>query len=379
MKIRQQVARPCEKKGLDNHLFSKACECLASCIQSKGYLKIESIGTINYKNEAQSLFNGCHDVDKYLISQNLIRYESREKGGLEVLFEGIEAIQNLNGEIFNYDYLDGVDYLNPVGIAHFYCDPLENQLVDLTENDRGQPKGRFTDEGLINYFPQTLGFAQSSANTLSSSAPENLQESFFHSLYARGEFDHESEDFQNLATCLIHGIEAPKDMKKIWPRYTDARYQKLKAVVWMTVHKKMPGWARRFDKIWSKLSEAQAEALSLEWFYENEEKPTQEENALKLGISIPSYKERLNWAYKKLQELYPEFDLISRRLPAVEEEVQPKPLFMILSDDNRVEIPIPVKRDKVLTPRQKGKILKWAKQSTTDYLLWLDIYDQVEE
>lgn len=55
----------------------------------------------------------------------------------------------------------------------------------------------------------------------------------------------------------------------------------------------MPLWAKNFHLIWDKLSEAQADALKLEWIYEDAEKPTQEENAKKLGISIASYQERL--------------------------------------------------------------------------------------
>jgi hypothetical protein len=50
MKVRQQVAKPCEKKGQDNYLFSNACECLAPCDKMKGFLKIDSAGTTNPPN-----------------------------------------------------------------------------------------------------------------------------------------------------------------------------------------------------------------------------------------------------------------------------------------------------------------------------------------
>jgi hypothetical protein len=70
-------------------------------------------------------------------------------------------------------------------------------------------------------------------------------------------------------------------------------HQAVKNSIWAKVQKKMPLWAKNFHLIWDKLSEAQADALKLEWIYEDAEKPTQEENAKKLGISIASYQERL--------------------------------------------------------------------------------------
>ncbi len=128
-------------------------------------------------------------------------------------------------------------------------------------------------------------------------APPNLEESFFETMYARGDFDQEHEDIQNLAACFYHRIDLPSEMKKIWPRYTEKRYQAAKNSIWAKVQKKMPPWAKKFFRIWDKLSESQSEASKLEWFYEEVEKPTQEENAKKVGISIASYQERLGWAY----------------------------------------------------------------------------------
>ena len=61
-----------------------------------------------------------------------------------------------------------------------------------------------------NFFPETLGFAQSSGHDLFSTAPQNIQDSFFISLYAQSEFEKDSDDIQNLVTCLIHGIDNPK-------------------------------------------------------------------------------------------------------------------------------------------------------------------------
>lgn len=224
-------------------------------------------------------------------------------------------------------------------------------------------KGQFSDESLISYFPQTLGYAQSSANILSTSPPRNLHESFLHSLYAHGEFDNHSEDIQNLATCLIHGINTPSEMKKIWPRFTELRYQKLKVIISTIVRKKMPWWARRFDKIWNKLSDAQAEAISLEWFYEGDEKPSQLENSAKIGITVASYQERLGWAYQKIEELYPELSRIKRRNSVKQVEIKPSKFFEILPDGSRIELPLPISKEKLLSSSQRAIIKKWSKQS----------------
>ena len=52
------------------------------------------------------------------------------------------------------------------------------------------------------------------------------------------------------------------------------------------------------------------------------EKPSQADNAKKLGISVASYQERLELAYKKLEKLYPELERISRRSPKKEPKIK---------------------------------------------------------
>lgn len=356
MKIRQQVARPCEKKGMDNYRLAYTCECLATCDKLKGFLKPDSAGTINHKNNSDTIFNGCLDLEDFLIKESLIRYESREYGGLEVLFEGIESIQNLNAELFNDDYLDGEDRLSPIGLASFCLDSIGNKVMDVVDNDERLSKGRFTNESSISYFPETLGYTQAISNTLAIAAPKNLQESFFLSLYTLGEFDKDSDDLQNLATCFIHGIDTEDEMRKIWPRYTEDRLKKLEKAIWTSVFKKMPWWAKRFNKIWTKLSEPQIEALTLEWFYEGDEKPSQLDNAKKLGISVDSYQERLHWAYRKIEELYPEFKRIKRRKPIILPPETPAPLYLVLPNGDKIEIPHPVKKDKIISSRQRIQI-----------------------
>lgn len=371
MKVRAQIAKPCEKKG-DSLLGLSRCECLAPCRIENGYLRPTSTGTTLYLRSLISAFQGCLPLEEELIKESLIRYETREVGGLEVLFEGVESAQNLNAEIFEDDG-------TPTSIESF-SDFTPDLLTDKRDNDRKLKKGSSKDEALREYLPDALGFASSSVAAFFSSGPENLQDSFFQTMYARGDFDNESDDIQNLATCLFHRIDLPSEIKKIWPRFTQKRFELTKNAIWAKVHKKMPFWAKRFHRIWDKLTQAQSDALILEWFYESDEKPTQEENALVLGISVDSYKERLHWAYKKLRALYPEFSSRRRRVPLpAQNAIKPAPLYQILSNGEKVEIEIPTIQEKALSKEEKHEIKKWIYESTMNYMFRYQAYTDVED
>ncbi|HXH75187.1 MAG TPA: hypothetical protein VNJ08_09500 [Bacteriovoracaceae bacterium] len=199
-------------------------------------------------------------------------------------------------------------------------------------------------------------------------------------IYARGDFDFKNDDIQNVATCLYHRIDVPQEIKKIWPRYTEKRHQETIAKIWVIVRKKMPFWAKRFGRIWDKLTTAQADALRLEWFYTTLEKPTQEENANKLGISVASYQERLEWAYKKLQELYPEFPRRRRKGSIPDKEViDPAPLYKVLPSGEKVQIEFPVIQVKNLTIQQKHEIKKWVYESSINYMFRYQSYTDVKD
>lgn len=357
MKVRPQVAKPCAKKGMDNNSSSPFCECQPDCDKSQIFLYPDSKGTIRHNQSTITAFLGCLPLEEELIQNQLLRYESRELGGLEVLFEGIESIQNLNAEIFNDE---GCEELNH--------DPIINLLTDITDNEQKLSRGNFTDEGLREYFPASLGYAQSSINALWADPPSNLLDSFFRQFYIDGIFDQAHDDIQQLSTCLFHGVDTPKEIKKIWLRYTEKRHQETLNKIWAIVHKKMPPWARRFHQIWDSLSEAQAEALKLEWFYENNEKQAQEENAKQLGISVASYQERLEWAYKKLSDLYPEFSRCSRKKPKLSHPAQILPFFDVRLNGEKVEIEFPQPKEKKLSILQRREIKIWSMSSTTDFL-----------
>lgn len=371
LKVRAQIAKPCDKKG-DSLLGISRCECLASCKIDNGYLRQTSTGTVHFLRSQTSAFQGCLPLEEELIKENLIRYETRETSGLEVLFEGIEWAQNLNAEIFEDDG-------TPTSIESF-SDFTPDLLTDKRDNDRNLKKGSSKDENLREYLPDALGFASSSVAAFLSSGPENLQDSFFQTMYARGDFDKESDDIQNLASCFYHRIDLPSEIKKIWPRFTQKRFELTKNAIWAKVYKKMPFWAKRFHRIWDKLTQAQSDALMLEWFYESDEKPTQEENALALGISVDSYKERLKLANKKLGTLYPEFPRLKRKKPrVVKKTIKPAPLYQILPSGEKVEIEISVMRKKTLSTKEKHEIKKWVYESTMNYMFRFQAYTDVDD
>jgi hypothetical protein len=371
LKVRAQVANPCEKKG-DSLRGLPHCECLAPCKKQNGYLKPTSPGTIQYLRSQTSAFQGCLPLEESLIEENLIRYETREDGGFEVLFEGVESTQNLNSEIFEDDG-------TPTNLESFF-NFIPDLLTDKRDNDRKLKKASHSDKNLRDLYPEALGIAYSSMAALWAPAPQNLQDSFFQSMYVRGDFERQSDDIQQVATCLYHGIDLPLAIKKIWPRYTEKRLRDITAKIWGLVQKRMPSWAKKFDGIWQRLTSEQAEALSLEWFYEAEEKPTQVENAKTLGISVDSYQERLEWAIKKIIKHYPEFTPKKRRSKSEAKKASPvAPLYQVLPSGEKFEIPLPFKREKPLSNKELFEIKKWSWESSKNYLFRYDAYTDVDD
>ena len=189
----------------------------------------------------------------------------------------------------------------------------------------------------------------------------------------------QSDDIQSVATCLYHGVDLPEFIKRIWPRDTEKRLKDSTAKISGLVHKRMPLWARKFNGIWDKLTTGQTEALKLEWFYETAEKPTQEENAKTLGINVDSYKERLEWAIKKIIKHYPEFAPKKRRDKAQAEKViLPAPLYKVFPSGEKIEISLPIKAEKALSNKEKHEIKKWSWESTKNYTFRYDSYTDID-
>ncbi len=98
--------------------------------------------------------------------------------------------------------------------------------------------------------------------------------------------------------------------------------------------------------LWKRLTPEQVEAIRSEYFYAEDEKPTQSELAARIGIKLSSYKDRLKWANKKIIKCFPEYKSEPRRNKKVETDREPEPLYQILENGDRIQIPFPVPKEK---------------------------------
>jgi len=395
LKEKKQVSSPCTKKGLGSSSSSSYCECYTDCKNLGGYSKFNSIGTLKYNIEENKNFIGCTDVDEFLIENNLIRYYQRETTGLEVLFSGIERMPNI---YINSEKFDLLNILNDHKHIHENAEFLDNEssgedslLFNVGIDSDLFSTGLENDIGIM-FMTDKPGLSQSFSNDIFATRPTNLIDSFFKTLYSKGLFspkfvkiegetlrekrkrEQKENDLFTVASCLLSRIDSGLEMKKIWPRYTKIRFLKFKEKIYKMIDKNLPKWAQKFNRIWEKLTEAQAEVILEEWFYEELEKPTQKESASKLGITISSYQDRLEGAYKKFEKLYPEFTRQKRKMKIEETELIIYPLYETRGGEKN-EIPIP-KRDSKNKPKNRAniselelfKIQKWAIETTESKL-----------
>jgi hypothetical protein len=343
MRVRLAKASPCKKKGMDNKLSSSGCECSKICHAANSYEHLDSKGTQTYlKSFPQTQFSSCTEVERFLIENKYIRYDSREMSGLDVLFNGIDKFRNLSADHLGLDDLGEEDIVNQdLSIAdtmiqtrpYFEGNDLfddrrtEYQEIDRTEEQdprheysstleqenatRPTIKPMFSESVIASIAP-LLGYGHSMSHDIFASAPNDLNEMVFDKLYAEGAFD-KCPDLKIVATIRKQGFSNPKILKSIWSRYTPKRLEKQNKIISSIMNGKAPSWAKKFNRIWKKLTPAQCDAIECEYFHGLDEKPTQYESAKKLGISISSYQERLEWAYVKLEKIYPEFERIERK------------------------------------------------------------------
>ena len=364
MKTRKQQAKPCERKGKDNHLFSFSCELRDVCF--------------GLKDDHRDF---CLKLEESLIDDGLVRYETKEITGLHVLFNGIEKTISTNSEdLFHDEFL--YEDLNGTIDSHF-------NSLNSREYEKEKPiqTSNLDYQTGVSALNNDLGYNRAKSNEIFGLKPTNLYDSLFTSLYKRGIFNpkyqeiaNESEsdrikretrddDLYNVATILLFDIKNPKILKKIWSRYTPHRFEKNKQKVLGIFNKNLPEWAKRLNRYWNNITDAQREAIDCEYFFEGFEKPTQKESAQKLGISKGSYEDRLEGAYKKLLKLYPEYERVKRRKkkPETKDELLPMPLYELISGF-AVEVPHPEKKNKKVSRQLKSKIFKEAENTASDFM-----------
>jgi hypothetical protein len=343
LKVRKQTSKPCEKKGKNNHLPKWSCELRDIC-KARDF-------------EHSSI---CMKIEQELIDEGLLRYEIKEVTGLHVLFNGLSSIHNLNCESLSDEeniYYDN-EYIE-IPLDSYY-DSLDSDMVESEEESSTGGSIRDTLVGirasLSDQIGPKLGHSRNKSSEIFASAPKDLKESMLLKVIREGHFNpdyreisHETkserikrelkeDDIYNVAILLLHEIQDPVIMKRLWSRYTPKRFERHKAYVLEVVHKNTPKWARKFDKSIKKLTIAQKEAIDLKHFYEGIEKTTDQESAQSLGIALSSYKDRLKGAYKKLSKLYPEFERARRRKKKKEvNEIPPAPCREIYNKNWYIE------------------------------------------
>ena len=151
MKVRQQTARPCERKGKDNNLFSFSCELRSKCSALK-----------------EDHRDFCLKIEESLVQDGLVRYETKEITGLHVLFNGIEktfgsSSEDLIDDDFLYDDIGGsID-------NHFKS--LNTREYEVEEISTTSEADYRTSVMTLN---SDLGFNKPKSTEIFSSSPSNL-------------------------------------------------------------------------------------------------------------------------------------------------------------------------------------------------------------
>ena len=348
MKVRKAKAQPCKRKGVDNSDFSDFCECFEKCQNLGGFLTSHARGTNHFKKDTESKFEGCLTLEKSLIDHQQLRYDGRETTGLDVLFNGVKDSQDfeplLDGDSDEYKSLDFSDLDKKLNRA-----AIKRLTKDLDQT------------------PKTLQMSGTSTNEILRLRPHDLRDAMLRYCWERGVFDSADRDTITTAYLMIKYKETLnfKVIQEIWPAYTDKAFQRHEKIVNKLIDQNFPDWAAKFESFMDSLTDDQREAISLEYFYNSCEKPSQEDLAAEIGIGVDAFKARLKLAYKKLESIYPEFERVSRRkknIASTKTKKSVAPLYRIINGE-RIEIPKPKKRIKKLSPTEVIQIRKWAEES----------------
>ncbi len=106
-----------------------------------------------------------------------------------------------------------------------YSYEVDNQQIFDEEDESEELESNlYVEESALNYIPASLGYGHSMAHDIFASAPDNLEEVVFNYLYKRGEFNIGHDDLFAVARCIKQRRDLVKDIKEVWPRYTEKRY-----------------------------------------------------------------------------------------------------------------------------------------------------------
>ena len=134
------------------------------------------------------------------------------------------------------------------------------------------------------------------------SRPHDLKHAHLIDIFKQDRFNEEvSPDLKLVAYLIIKRLTSDEDLKIFAPHIARGEFHKLQAKVHMEVEKTLPRHSRIFIVFFNLLTESQREAIR-SYHFENEEDHSKREIAEKMGISVDALKDRLEGAYRKLED-----------------------------------------------------------------------------
>ena len=385
MRTRKPVAKPCERNGEDNICRKNPARiCRLKTFPTEKGCRGEYRSPMLSENQAQSdlvafkdsQFLGCQFVEEKLIDERLVRYDSREVTGLAVLFNGIEKIHDLNSSIFNQSNFE----VNQHDHETMQADETNQTFLRQTRNFRStaesyppvlkdlKPKAEkeYDSRSLA---PRFMEINPGIMADLWSSEPSDLKHATLTKCWREGAFEAEDFEVEITAYALMKKYAPDKIIDEIWGGVDSEKFKELKRRVMAITRKRAPDWAKRFDKFMKELKPNQKKVIKAEYFYTEEEKPSQKVLSARISMSEDNYKYHLKQATRVLERIYPEYQKrVRRRKKSSQKEERkannPLPLYRVSADGEKTLIPPPEKRDKLLSTTKISKIKKWAREST---------------
>lgn len=365
---------PCLKKGSDNFYSSNLCETKDSCKNCGDYLNKNSDGTRSHQKSNESEFIGCHDVEKYLLENKLVRYEMKEEvivefGVNDLYFE--QEIEEENRIDLDCDYQH---YISNLMLEHGdLSDPMTSNYCSSSTSNKISIK-----ENMANHLPSHLGFTRPAIHARMCQAPSSTHESVFNWLYATGGFLNpnisnndlekhnfkdivDEDDLMSVAYILKRGIEVEAEMRVFWRRYTEIRFNKYKDIINEKIKFNTSELLIRLEWIKKKFTHEQMEVFLLEYGGDRT-LYNQDLRAEFLGIAVSSYKDRLKYLKKKVKSRYPDLKVINKDLQNTnsdKDQIIIEPLYEVC-DGEKTLIPAPEATNKELSVADRNKIKRWT-------------------
>ena len=309
-----------------------------------------------------------------LIDDELVRYDAREACGLQVLFNGIEAIHDLQSEIFNgsnfhYDIHEHLTTQNDeITKDEFLYETkfVRRSIESKKSNDKfvSDFEAQAIDQRSI--VPQFMYLNPGMMSNVWGVRAIDLKHATLIRLWGEGFFENYEAEIQLTAYSMMKRVVTEELIEKVWDSDKNGpKAKKLKNKVKQIIKNNMPDWAKKYDLFIEALNEQQRKVIEAEYCYDDSEKPSQKVLAERLSMKEDNYKYHLKKAREVLKEIYPEFEPKPMRKSSeekakeTEDKPKPLPLFQIINGQ-KIEVPHPQKKEKFLPKHQIFEIKKWS-------------------